>query len=56
VEINSLLHRVATLGELRQGRQRLLKTGHGFVVRRARHGFGPGLPAVEESFVPHVAP
>ena len=32
-QINSLLQRVAAFGEMRQGCERLLKVGHGFVVR-----------------------
>ena len=48
--------RVTALGELCQGRQRLLKIRHGLAVRRARHGLGPSLPAVEEGLVPHLAP
>ena len=44
------------LGEMRQGRQRLLKVRHGLAVRRARHGLGPGLPAVGQGLVPHSSP
>src|SRR5215510_14811155 len=37
-----------------QGDQRLLKIAYGLAVRRARCGSGPGLPAIEEGFVPDL--
>src|SRR5262249_47416645 len=55
-QIDSLFQRVAALGELCQGRQRLLKILYGFTVCRAREGLGASLPAVGECLVPHLAP
>jgi len=42
--------------ELRQGRQRLLKICHGFVVRGAGCRPHPGLAAVGQGFIPQLAP
>ena len=55
-QINGLFQRLAALGEMCQGRQRLLKIRHGLTVRRARHCSAPGLPAVGQRLVPHLAP
>jgi hypothetical protein len=46
LEVNGLLGSGTTLGELRQGCQRLLKIRHSFAVRGAGFRAHPGLPAV----------
>ena len=55
-EIDGLCQRVAVLGEVMQGHQRLLEGGHRLAVGRARQRPGPGLPAVGHGLVPHLAP
>ena len=55
-QINSLFQRVAVLGEMFQGRQRLLKTRYGFAVRRTSGRPGSGLPAIGQGLVPHCTP
>ena len=54
--VNGLFQRVATLGELRQGPQRLLKICHGFAVCRASGCPGSGLSAVGQGLVPRRTP
>ena len=55
-EIDGLRQRVAVLGEVLQGHQRLLEGGHRLAVGRARQRLGPRLPAVGHSLVPHLTP
>jgi hypothetical protein len=55
-QVNGLFERIATFGEMRQGSQCLLKTRHGFAVRRTGGRSGPGLTAVGQSLLPHLAP
>ncbi len=55
-QIDGLFQRVAALGEVRQGCERLLKTRDGFAVRRAGRCPSPGLLAIGEGLVPHLAP
>src|SRR5262249_24919320 len=55
-QIDSLLQRVAALREMGQRRQRLVKIRHGFAIRRARDRPTPGLRAIDQGFVPQLAP
>ena len=55
-EIDGLLARVALLWQMREGTERLLEVPHSLAVGRPRHGLLPGLPAVCQGLVPHLAP
>src|SRR2546427_12790532 len=54
-EIDGLLMERALRRQMRQGRQGLFVTPHGFAGRRALHGLGPRLPAIPEGLVPPLA-
>ena len=55
-QIDGLLDGVTTVREMLQRTQRLLEARHRLAVGRARHRLGPGLPAVAQGLVPHLAP
>ena len=55
-DIDGLLVARATLGEMREGHQRLLEVRHGLAIGRPRHGLLPRLPAVGQGLVPHLPP
>jgi hypothetical protein len=53
-QVDGLLMRLAVLRQILQRRHGLFVTPHGFAGRRALHSLRPGLPTVEEGFVPHL--
>src|SRR4029453_15879953 len=55
-EVECLGERVALLGEMLRGDQRLLKGYRRFPIGRAPLGLASRLPAVEEGLVPDLAP
>src|SRR5207244_4392115 len=55
-EIDGLRTRVSTLGEMLQGRQRLLQVRHGLAVGRARTRLDTRLAAIGEGLLPHLTP
>ena len=55
-DVDGLLVALATLGEMRQGHQRLLEARHRLPTGRACHRLVAGLAAVGHGFVPHLAP
>jgi hypothetical protein len=56
VEIDHLLERLARLGQLPQGRQRLLEETDGLTVGRSRQGLGASLMEVPDRLLPELAP
>ena len=48
--------RVARVSGNAGGRERLLEVPHGLAIGRPRHGLVPGLSAVRQGLVPHLAP
>ena len=55
-QIDGLLVRVTTLGEMLQGQQRLFTARHRLAVGRVLGRLGTCEPAVHHGFVPHLAP
>ena len=55
-DIDGLLQRLASLGEMGQRRQRLLEVRERLPVGRAGEGLGPGLPEVGHRLLPRFAP
>ena len=55
-EVDSLLDRLAILGEMREGGERLLEACDGFPVGGTCGGLHPGLTGVGDGLVPDLAP
>ena len=56
MEVDGLLGDGSTVGEMRQGDERLLESRQRLAVGRARLGFVPRLEAVHQGLLPHLAP
>src|SRR5438552_898287 len=55
-EIDPLLDGLATLGEMRDGTERLLEPRDCFAIGRTGGSFRPGLTAVGDGLVPYLSP
>jgi hypothetical protein len=55
-QINGLLQPLAGLGQMLQGRQRLLEARHGLPVGRSRQCFGTGVMEVLDRLLPQLTP